>query len=125
MCRPSCCNDSASSGTGIAIVALAALAAVVYVVDAVWPTLVEIARITVQVIEITLLVAGIGLGAAAVAWVVSLVIRLRRQHRKAKSCPACAGTGEVLWADERAGVFQVATCHECPAGLVKAGGGHA
>jgi membrane protein implicated in regulation of membrane protease activity len=116
MCKPACCNNSSGNG-GIAIAAILAVLAAAAIIGKLRPFFHQAARIAAEVFQF-LIMAALAATICAVATVVIVtVLRWRAKHpRKTSqpqaSCPACEGTGEVLWAGHD-GQFQLTTCAGC------------
>jgi hypothetical protein len=117
MCKPSCCNNSASQGAGVAAVAIIAGAALVAV--KIGPVVARILHLAVEVLTIILLTAASALACIVLAWLTVRIVRwqLRRHHAHPQvilrpvpsgdlkpinqadsepGCLACDGTRKVL-----------------------------
>jgi hypothetical protein len=116
MCRPPCCNDSGSQGSGIAAVALITLAALV--AAKIGPKVASIVHTVLEVIRLAALTVGLVVALAVITWAAFAVTRwqFRRKVltvnplRVAASqsweraepvtgrgdCLACGDTGTVL-----------------------------
>jgi hypothetical protein len=119
MCKPPCCNNSGSQGTGIAAVALIIGAALI--AAKIRPVVANIVHVAVEVIRLIALTIGVVLALVAVTWAAIMITRwqLRRKALAATQtrvvampsirvsatkgsrladCLACGGTGSVLQA---------------------------
>jgi hypothetical protein len=132
MCRPSCCDNSRSQGSGIAAIALIIGAAIVAV--KIGPIVARIIHIAIEILRIAALTAAAVLAFAFMAWVAVRLVRWWHRHRKApqlrvhpvtttarekvhaakhrQDCLACGGNGEVLRASGNGG-FRLRPCPEC------------
>ncbi len=79
MCRPSCCNNSGSQGSGIAAVALLIGAALV--AAKIGPIVAHIINVVLNVIRLAALTTGLVVALAVFTWAVIVVTRWQRRRR--------------------------------------------
>jgi hypothetical protein len=80
MCKPSCCNNSGSQGTGIAAVAVIIGAALV--AAKVGPIVARIIHTVLEVLRIVALTTSLVLALAVVTWAVIVITRWQLQRRE-------------------------------------------
>jgi hypothetical protein len=133
MCRPSCCNKSTHEGAGI--VAVAVIAAFVFVAVKIGPIVARILHVALEVLTIITLTAAAALACLILGWLTSSVVRWRNCRHYADGqitlrpapfvpqrhigepkgdpdCLACGDTGTVLRAISGSR-YQARPCPAC------------